>query len=65
MIKYRFEIVRGSFGRYSWQFVELDGGRRRVLARSGRDYGSRKRAREAIIQLKELVPDRLKHGQIS
>jgi hypothetical protein len=49
----RFEIVRRAFGRFGWDFVVVDDGRRRVLARSQRSYGSKKRVRKAIAALKE------------
>src|SRR5262245_28224572 len=51
-----FEIVRRSFDRYEWVFVGLRDGRPRVLARSGRDYRSRKKARRAIAQVREAFP---------
>jgi hypothetical protein len=51
-----FEIVRRGFDRYAWLFVEVQGDRRRVLARSTRDWGSRKKVRKAIRDLKRDVP---------
>jgi hypothetical protein len=51
-----FEIVRRPYDRYSWLFVEVEDGRRRVLARSDRDYRSAKRLRSAIEDLREVLP---------
>ena len=51
-----FEITRSGFGRYAWVFVEIRDHRRRVLARSARDYKSRKRVRAAIERLRAAVP---------
>ena len=48
MVQYWFEIFRQTYDRWSWHFVEVRDGRRRVLARSGRDYPSRKKARKAV-----------------
>ena len=45
MVQHWFEIVRRNYNRYSWLFVEVRDGRRRVLAYSVSDYRSRKRAR--------------------
>jgi hypothetical protein len=47
-----FEIVRRPYERYSWVFVMVKDGKRRVLARSARDYRSPKRVREAITAMK-------------
>ena len=47
--QYRFEIFRQTRRRFAWRFVVDDKGRRRVLARSARDYRSREKARNAII----------------
>ena len=56
MVQYWFEIFRQTYDRWSWHFVELTpDGRRRVLARSGRDYGSRKRARKAVRAFTEVL----------
>jgi uncharacterized protein YegP (UPF0339 family) len=52
-----FEIVRRTYGRYSWVFVEVDGQRRRILARSDRDYGSKKKVKRAIAGLKKDFSD--------
>ena len=46
--KRRFEIVRRPNGRFGWIFVVRDGGRRRVRARSIRDYGSVDKVFQAI-----------------
>jgi uncharacterized protein YegP (UPF0339 family) len=50
--QYRFEIFRQTRRRFSWRFVADDKGRRRVLARSARDYRSPEKARKAIIALR-------------
>jgi hypothetical protein len=55
MVQYWFEIFRRTYDRWSWHFVEVRDGERRVLARSGRDYRSRRRARRAIRALKRAV----------
>lgn len=51
-----FEIVRRSRKRYEWVFVGVRDGRPRVLARSGRDYQSRKKTRRAIRRLQYAFP---------
>jgi hypothetical protein len=51
-----FEIVRRSRKRYEWVFVGARDGRPRVLARSGRDYRSRKKTRRAIERLQYAFP---------
>lgn len=51
-----FEIVRRSRKRYDWVFVAARDGRPRVLARSGRDYRSRKKTRRAITRLRSAFP---------
>jgi hypothetical protein len=51
-----FEIVRRSRKRYEWVFVGTRDGRPRVLARSGRDYRSRKKTRRAIRRLQYAFP---------
>jgi hypothetical protein len=56
MTKHRFEIVRQTHDRYSWLFVEVEDGQRRVLARGDRDYGSPKKVRRAIQELQGAVP---------
>lgn len=62
MVQYWFEIFRQAYDRWSWHFVEVRDGRRRVLARSGRDYGSRKKARKSVrrfmaaLQGAEIMP---------
>jgi hypothetical protein len=43
-----FEIVRRSRKRFEWVFVSVRDGRHRVVARSGRDYRSRKKVLRAI-----------------
>jgi hypothetical protein len=48
MAQYWFEIFRQTYDGWSWHFVEVRDGRRRVLARSERDYGSRKKARKSV-----------------
>jgi hypothetical protein len=55
MVQYYFEIFRQTFDRWSWRFVVVRDGERRVLARSGPDYRSRRRARRAIRRLKRAV----------
>jgi hypothetical protein len=55
MVQYWFEVFRQANDRWSWQFVEFRGGRPRVLARSGRDYRSRKRARLAVRKFTEGI----------
>lgn len=58
MKQQRFEIVRRADRRYSWLLVEVEGERRRVLARSQRDHRSRKRVEKAIAELRtaEILP---------
>lgn len=48
-----FEIARRGNNRFYWLFVsfKIKGRRRRVLARSTRDYGSARKAEEAIVKL--------------
>jgi hypothetical protein len=55
MRQFWFEIVPRSFDRYGWLFVGLKQDRRRVLARSGRDYRSPDKARDAIVALQEMA----------
>jgi hypothetical protein len=50
-----FEIVRRTYDRFSWVFIEEGDGRRRILARSHRDYRSRKKVRRAVARLQLLV----------
>jgi hypothetical protein len=52
-----FEIVRRPYGRFSWLLVQLRRGRRRVLARSERDYRSRGKVRRVIEAIKDVVPN--------
>jgi hypothetical protein len=55
MVQYWFEIFRQSLGRWSWRFVENRDGERRVLARSSRDFRSRRRVRRSIRRLRRNV----------
>jgi hypothetical protein len=55
--KFRFEIVRRGNGRFGWIFVKVDRGRRRVLARSVRDYGSPGKAEDAIDRMRGAPVD--------
>jgi hypothetical protein len=55
MVQYWFEIFRQSFDRWSWRFVENRDGKRRVLARSSRDFRSRRRARRSIRRLRRNI----------
>ena len=57
MRQYWFAIVRRGYDRYSWLFVEVKDGRRRVLAQSIRDYRSVKKARKAAAALRCGVMD--------
>jgi hypothetical protein len=57
VVNFRFEIVRRAYGRFSWVFVELQDGDRRIRARSDRDYRSRKRVWKAVDALKDAVPE--------
>ena len=59
MKRYRFEIVRRSFGRFGWILIRIDDRGRRVLARSERSYGSRRRVEKAIKAVKgaEIAPE--------
>ena len=57
MSHFWFEIIRRSRKRFEWVFVGVRDGRPRVLARSGRDYRSRKRARRAIRRLQYAFPE--------
>jgi hypothetical protein len=54
-MRYWFEVFHQANDRWSWQFVEFRGGRPRVLARSGRDYRSRKRARLAVRKFTQVI----------
>jgi hypothetical protein len=54
--KFRFEIVRRG-NRFGWIFVKVDRGRRRVLARSVRDYRSPEKAEDAIDRLRGAPVD--------
>lgn len=54
--KFRFEIVRRG-NRFGWIFVKVDRGRRRVLARSVRDYRSPGKAEDAIDRLRGAPVD--------
>jgi len=53
--QYRFEILRRGADRFSWLFVVLKGRRRRVLARSTRDYPSAEKALQAIDRLRSAT----------
>jgi hypothetical protein len=53
---YRYEIFRRTYRGYSWRFVVLKDGQRQVLARSHRDYRSRKKVKRAI--------DALQHADV-
>jgi hypothetical protein len=53
--KYRFEIFRLTYRRYSWRFVVIEEGGTRVLARAHRGYRSRKRVKRAIRTLQEAA----------
>jgi hypothetical protein len=55
MLQYWFEIFRQTSDRWVWHFIELRDGRRRVLARSGRDYRSRRRALRAARRFTEAL----------
>jgi hypothetical protein len=55
VIRFWFEIVRRAFGRFSWEFVAVGGGTRRVHARAGRDFGSKKQARKAVRTIQAAV----------
>lgn len=46
--KFRFEIVRRGNGRFGWIFVRVGDGKRRLLARSVRDYRSPDKVKDAI-----------------
>jgi len=50
-----FQIVRRGNGRFYWLFVSVKGRRRRVLARSTRDYGSAQKAAGAIDKLRDAI----------
>jgi uncharacterized protein YegP (UPF0339 family) len=52
---YRFEIVRGFNDRFAWVFVVEDENRRRILARSTRDFRSRARAEKAIDKMRDAA----------
>ena len=56
MNEYWFDIIRRSRKRYEWVFVAFRDGRPKVLARSGRDYRSRKKTRRAIRRLQYVFP---------
>jgi hypothetical protein len=51
MNTYFFEIVKRAFDRYTWVLVVYCRGRRRVIARSNRDYRSPGKARRAVERL--------------
>ena len=53
--QYRFEILRRGDDRFYWLFVVLERRRRRVLARSTRDYGSAQKAKAAIAKLQRAT----------
>lgn len=53
--QYRFEILRRGDDRFYWLFVVLEGRRRRVLARSTRDYRSARKAMGAIAKLRRTT----------
>ena len=53
--QYRFEILRRGDGGYYWLFVVLERRRRRVLARSTRDYRSAEKAKGAIAKLRRTT----------
>lgn len=55
MVQYWFEIFRQTLDRWSWRFVVLRDGERRVLARSGRDFRSRRRARRAVRRVRRAM----------
>ena len=55
--RYSFEIIRRGFDRFSWVFVEVCDGRRRVLARADRDFRKKKQARRAVCALQDAVAD--------
>jgi uncharacterized protein YegP (UPF0339 family) len=55
MVEYWFEIFRQNVDRWAWRFVVLRDGERRVLARSGRDFRSRRRARRSIRRLRSNI----------
>ena len=57
MSRYSFEIIRRGLDRFSWVFVEVCDGRRRVLARADRDFRKKKRAKKAACALQEAVAD--------
>lgn len=50
-----FQIVRRGNGRFYWLFVSVKGRRRRVLARSTRDYSSAQKAAGAIDKLRAAI----------
>jgi hypothetical protein len=52
VVSYWFEMVRRPNDRFSWVFVKVDEGRRRVLARGDRDYRYKERAEQVIGVLK-------------
>lgn len=56
MNEFFFDIIRRSRNSYEWVFVAFRDGRPRVLARSGRDYRSRKKTRRAIERLQYAFP---------
>ena len=53
--QYRFEILRRGDDRFYWLFVVLERRRRRVLARSTRDYRSAQKAKAAIAKLQRAT----------
>jgi hypothetical protein len=50
-----FNVIRLPHGRFTWVLLERREGVARVVARSGRDYRSRKRVQRAIERLQESV----------
>lgn len=56
MTTFSFKIILLNNGRYAWMFVQRrKRGGLRILARSGRDYSTRKKARRAVKALKKAV----------
>ncbi|MFI7065683.1 hypothetical protein ACIBL3_32125 [Kribbella sp. NPDC050124] len=56
MTTFSFKIILLNNGRYAWMFVQRrKGGNLRILARSGRDYSTRKKARVAVKLLKKAI----------
>jgi predicted dinucleotide-binding enzyme len=52
---YFFEIVESAYDRYSWVLVTYRRGRRRIVARSNRDFGSPRRATRSARALQKAV----------